>query len=273
MSKERLVEKKPPSVRAAVAEISRNPDFTNPDLAPYPDMRWSKVKKRWLFIDHRTPAEKKLTREAKRHQMKIKRIWEPVSRRIPHGWYKGVTCNVGWKEVIFKLVAQLDWVWKGFDRNKWKPEECWLPVQVKEKFGTLRFYVIPGVKPSKRDSKRLVADYQMRWEIMRLLITHAEGETSHVCEDCGERGERRTMGGCIATSCQPCYDGWLKDAIARDIKSKYNRGKSRKQLEESMMDDIEKERRKKDDARTSKGSASRGVHARRPSGHQSQHRS
>jgi hypothetical protein len=57
--------------------------------------------------------------------------------------------------------------------------------QVKEKFGTLRFYYTGG------------DDY------IRGMVTMAEAMSGTTCEECGNPGERRG-GGWVHTFCEPC---------------------------------------------------------------------
>jgi len=59
--------------------------------------------------------------------------------------------------------------------------------QVKEKFGTLRFYYTGGD------------------EYIRGMVTMAESMSGTTCESCGNPGER-TGGGWIKTTCKPCED-------------------------------------------------------------------
>jgi hypothetical protein len=64
-------------------------------------------------------------------------------------------------------------------------------VQVKEKFGGLRFYVSGGD------------------EYVRGLITMAESFSFRTCEDCGIPGTQRT-GGWIRTLCDGCHTAKAK---------------------------------------------------------------
>ena len=59
--------------------------------------------------------------------------------------------------------------------------------QVKEKFGTLRFYYTGG------------DDY------IRGMVTMAESMSGVTCEECGNPGERKG-GGWIRTMCDPCEE-------------------------------------------------------------------
>jgi hypothetical protein len=64
-------------------------------------------------------------------------------------------------------------------------------VQVKEKFGTLRFYA-DGGDP-----------------FARKLIEGMETESAHICEDCGDVGHTRLDLGWVRTLCESCYDSFL----------------------------------------------------------------
>ena len=71
----------------------------------------------------------------------------------------GLEVGDGWYDIIRELSAQLEPLGVS-------------AAQVKEKFGTLRFYVTEG------------------WtEEVQQLINRAERKSSHTCEVCGERGE------------------------------------------------------------------------------------
>lgn len=80
----------------------------------------------------------------------------------------------GWFDIIARLVHDLDVM--GWDRQL---------NQVKEKFGTLRFYIGAGSGE------------------MHDRIAVAEGETARTCEDCGKPGVTRA-GQWIRTLCDEC---------------------------------------------------------------------
>jgi hypothetical protein len=64
--------------------------------------------------------------------------------------------------------------------------------QVKEKFGTLRFYLDNGTQE------------------MYKLVREAERESAETCEDCGQRGEWR-QGGWVRTLCDDCEAAYQKE--------------------------------------------------------------
>jgi hypothetical protein len=101
----------------------------------------------------------------------------------------GFRCEVGWDGLITRLCERLD--------------ALALPglrvVQVKEKFGTLRFYVEGGNKA--------VAG----------LIRQAEVESAETCEWCGSRGElRKSARGYFLTLCDSCFGRWASNGWIMD---------------------------------------------------------
>lgn len=98
----------------------------------------------------------------------------------------GFSCGDGWFNIINNLCANIqshiDW--------KNKNEEVVKQVvvqQVKEKFGTLRFY------------------YQGGDDYIAGLVSMAESMSACTCESCGNPG-KQTGGGWIRTICAPCNE-------------------------------------------------------------------
>lgn len=77
----------------------------------------------------------------------------------------GVECDPGWDQLIFHLCEKLDFA-----------RFSGVVMQIKEKFGGLRFYV-NGATPS---------DYE--------LIREVENESYKTCEICGAPGEPTDLG-------------------------------------------------------------------------------
>lgn len=90
----------------------------------------------------------------------------------------GVECGPGWYDILDRLCGELI----GMAKNDGLQLPCVL--QIKEKFGTLRFYIDRGS------------------EEMDARIHKAEVESSTVCELCGEPGERTIIDGWFSTVCQ-----------------------------------------------------------------------
>lgn len=92
----------------------------------------------------------------------------------------GFETDDGWYELIYKLSARLENLINQLppqDQHKYKA------VQVKEKFGELRFYMT------------------METPEMEALIDAAEEESAHICEICGRRGKTRDLAGWLQTLC------------------------------------------------------------------------
>ena len=95
------------------------------------------------------------------------------------GWY-GCIAPDGWKDIVEKTDEMLARIDPDYEIT-----------QVKEKYGTLRYYFTTGVEQEKR-------------EIMYALVGYAEFKSAHTCEVCGKWGELRD-GGYIRTLCDTCY--------------------------------------------------------------------
>ena len=137
-------------------------------------------------------------------------------RRTCMGW--GMTCGPGW----FKLIDELCNDITNLIGNK---DIEVIALQVKEKFGGLRFYYTIQSPKLKRESKirsfmfskRLGKQYwkivNFRKKIWRTTfekisdrIDKAEIESYKICETCGDPGER-CGGGWIKTLCDSCNKG------------------------------------------------------------------
>ena len=105
--------------------------------------------------------------------------------------------NDGWEPLIRDLSEKLEpMIQKWIDENLDDRENHPRASQVKEKFGTLRFYMTKQT------------------EEMSIAIREAEAQSEITCERCVGEGTRRG-GGWIRTLCQKCEDAYQKE--------KYNR--------------------------------------------------
>jgi len=90
-------------------------------------------------------------------------------------------CGDGWFDILWRLCEDIE---------KLTPLEEFEVSQVKEKFGTLRFY-----------TWRSTDEIEKR-------ICKAERESAKTCEWCGEYGHRRNKEW-IVTMCNGCYEEYL----------------------------------------------------------------
>jgi len=91
----------------------------------------------------------------------------------------GIECGDGWFNLIDRLCAYLQW---GIDKEDELQIEA---VQVKEKFGGLRFY-IGGASDKQHE-----------------VISFAEYLSNSICEWCGRPGKQEG-GGWVITLCKDC---------------------------------------------------------------------
>lgn len=104
-------------------------------------------------------------------------------RRIPDGWGRWIGCDAGWYPLITALDAGLAAIAPDYELN-----------QVKEKYGTLRYYAEP---PSSDESLRSAFDE---------LIGAAEKRSETICERCGDRGSLCVAARWYKTLCDPCVE-------------------------------------------------------------------
>lgn len=106
----------------------------------------------------------------------------------------------GWHGILERLFAA-------------KPE--WTKVvQVKEKFGGLRFYLDDGTVrvdfiglgsiTVPAEQEHFDQDRATQLTAFKKLVHEAEAESFSTCEDCGAPGKLRS-GGWIRTLCEPCH--------------------------------------------------------------------
>jgi len=110
----------------------------------------------------------------------------------------GSECGEGWHRIILDTHNKLKYV----DPN-------YTIVQIKEKFGGLRYYFDASVEYGS-----------IQQHIMDDIVRAAEHEASITCEKCGEQGwdkgvETRSDRGWYYTYCKECSDGAVAEREAR----------------------------------------------------------
>ena len=98
--------------------------------------------------------------------------------------YFGFECGDGWHGLIYKLCRGIQ---AALDADP-SIKAHFRAVQVKEKYGGLRFYVFGGT------------------EAIEDLIDAAELESERTCEECGAVGRTLSRGGWYKTLCPVCAD-------------------------------------------------------------------
>jgi hypothetical protein len=108
----------------------------------------------------------------------------------------GFECSDGWFNLIDKLSKKLE------EFNKRNFGFIIKAAQVKEKFGTLRFYY-DTIFTGEEGENKFGFDPEIAQDIVQNLVTIAEWESEHTCEKCGKRGKIRE-GGWIMCLCDEC---------------------------------------------------------------------
>jgi hypothetical protein len=109
---------------------------------------------------------------------------EVLLRRIPDGWGRWIDCDAGWYPILVDLDMQLATLDPDYDVQ-----------QIKEKFGTLRFYCSANIDD---------ADASARFDE---LVRAAENASAFTCERCGRPGALcETASRWYKTLCSVCVD-------------------------------------------------------------------
>lgn len=89
-----------------------------------------------------------------------------------------IYCGDGWFDLVYNLCKEI---------HPMRPKV----MQIKEKFGGLRFYC------------SFPKDYSEKGYV---FIRKAEEQSFEICEECGEPGQLRIHNGWRMVSCQGCYE-------------------------------------------------------------------
>lgn len=118
----------------------------------------------------------------------------------------GCECDDGWYDVIYGLCAEITEAYKKYD----KPMDIVVD-QVKEKYGTLRFYyhhegeTVPNAVDYPGGVIRFAPiNNELRREIAGIVVKWEE-KSAQVCEKCGKAGALRNDLSWVLTLCDDCY--------------------------------------------------------------------
>jgi hypothetical protein len=107
---------------------------------------------------------------------------ERIMRRIPDGWGRWISHEAGWYPIVV-----------GCDERLAAIDLDYIVHQVKEKFGTLRYYCAPSCELSPKLG-----------ETFRNIIGDAERASAITCERCGEPGILHETRYLVKTLCASC---------------------------------------------------------------------
>jgi hypothetical protein len=111
---------------------------------------------------------------------------DEIKRLCPRLYSHGIAheFRAGWRPMIWRLSDKLEALIAFMDCPADELPYC---VQVKEKYGTLRFYMSTSTQE------------------MDALIESAQDESGMTCEICGMMGKTR-YGGWVSTLCDDCFN-------------------------------------------------------------------
>ena len=121
-----------------------------------------------------------------------KEIEQKLISRIPKPWGRYISCQEGWYKILGELDDKLSYLDPDYQIN-----------QVKEKFGTLRFYF-----ETTKDS--LIRD------IMHDCIDAATYASTYTCEYCGSHLGKLQESSWLKTACDTCWSIKQEERKKRD---------------------------------------------------------
>lgn len=101
----------------------------------------------------------------------------------------GITCGDGWYKILDELLKNIDDLKRDFDFE-------FSVLQIKEKFGALRFYYFVDVDNFKY--VKFICDF------IDKFVETAEKNSRTVCELCGDTGKLYTSEAWVETRCENC---------------------------------------------------------------------
>ena len=96
----------------------------------------------------------------------------------------GMECGDGWYDLLDKLLNKLDYICKASGVQVTAD-------QIKEKYGTLRFYYSTIINTDLNENDDNVVD-----DIISNIVSAAERKSETACEVCGKQGELYDAGWC-----------------------------------------------------------------------------
>lgn len=120
--------------------------------------------------------------------------------------YWGFDCNDGWFQIIHDAAEELELEIEKYVKKYGEEQASELKAsQVKEKFGTLNFYLRSGTE-------------QMYW-----IIGIASRRSTYTCEDCGSEDAKIRPLGWIRTLCYDCYIEVISNRLVKKDKEDISR--------------------------------------------------
>jgi len=147
-----------------------------------------------------------------------KKTWQKElnQKRQSEGWY-GCSVNDGWRDIVLEADAMLEYI-----------DPDYKIAQVKEKFGTLRYYF--------ETEKEGIEN-----KIMHAIVEYAERKSKNICEDCGDYGTIRGDIGWMLTLCDKCHSQHNPDPTFKKYTDAYFDNLAPATFTKDMVDALDKE--------------------------------
>lgn len=115
-----------------------------------------------------------------------------ILNRVPIGWGRWISCDKGWYKLLAETNRKMKMMWPQYEIH-----------QVKEKYGTLRFYW--GVPFEDENWQAMNEDVRNTVHgIMEDIAYQAEHRSGYICETCGGHGKTRVRNHWYKTLCATC---------------------------------------------------------------------
>lgn len=121
---------------------------------------------------HRMPNALRVPDDAGEYESAL----QSLLARIPDGWGRWIDCGPGWYPILARLDGRLQQIDPDYRVH-----------QIKEKFGTLRFYWVGH-----------------NLDAGEVAVVDAEAESARTCEQCGSPGRLHKRNGWFRTVCDDC---------------------------------------------------------------------
>jgi RNase P subunit RPR2 len=112
----------------------------------------------------------------------------------------GVECSSGWFDIIYELCDDIT-----TEISKYRTEFVFEAAQVKEKYGSMRFYYDFYCK-----AESISEEYDQCRSRISELVQAAEDKTYITCEECGEVGRIRDDIGWYRSLCDTHYNAYIE---------------------------------------------------------------
>lgn len=117
----------------------------------------------------------------------------------------GIESDDGWFDLIYNCCREIQ---EAYNKRGIKPD--FYPLQIKEKYGTLRVYY-GGSLDEREAADDKSAEYEEAWKDVKNIVEKYENISETICEHCGSPGTLRTNRWYLRTLCDDCYEAFWKD--------------------------------------------------------------